>query len=495
MPDPQFVLAETAKAKDRSPLPAIAFLCTLIMVGGWLRFHRLETGLWFDEIATLLDSVRHPLAQIVTQFPSTNDHPLYSLLAHLSISVFGDGAWALRLPAAAVGVASIPLLYVLGRTVTNRLEAGAAALMMTVSYHHIWFSQNARGYTLLLVFVLLSTYGLIRWLDTGRRLFLWVYAISIALGAYTHLTMVLVCLSHALVCTLDCVVQGSATRTRREWKALTSAFVGAGTLTAVLYAPILSDVSRYFGSSEAVKATSEVATPLWAMLATLRGLQTGFGQGWAVALGGLVFGAGAWSYFRRRSVAALLFLAPAPAILFVMAVIGRPIRPRFVFFAIGFGLLMAVRGAAWMGERLASLTGRSFDHRYAAAMVSLLTAGVVALSIRSLPYGYQFPKQDYEQAVQFVEQRRGSGVAAAIASTSALPVLRYLGRPWERVDNDSQLRALREKHSPIWVVYTFPEYIEVDEPELWALLQRECAEIRTFDGTVEGGDIIVRRCP
>lgn len=471
-------------------------LAVLVAIAAGLRLYRLDTGLWFDEIATLLDSVRHPLGQIVTHFPSNNDHPLYSVLARVAISVFGDEPWALRLPSALFGVAAIPLLYVLGRSVTNKIEAAAAAVMLTFSYHHIWFSQNARGYTLLLVCVLLSTLALIRWLDSGHRSWLGLYAVSIALGAYSHLTMVLVCVSHAAVCVVDPLLMNSATRVRHEWKALAGAFVGAGVLTVLLYAPMLGDVGTFFTTSGTAGSAAEVATPVWAVLAALRGLQVGFGQLWAVALGGLVFAAGAWSYFRQRAIVALLFLIPVPATLLVMVAMGRPIRPRFVFFAIGFGLLMTVRGAAWIAERFATTRAGTFTRqRYATAGVALVTAGVVALSLRSLPYGYRFPKQDYQEAVRFVEQRRGNDPAAAIAETSALPVLRYLGRPWERVEAADELEALRTKHGRVWVIYTFGSYIEVDEPKLWALLQAECREIQTFEGTVEGGAISVRRCP
>ena len=33
----------------------------------------------------------------------------------------------------------------------------AAAGLLTVSYHHVWFSQNARAYTALLFFTLIAT--------------------------------------------------------------------------------------------------------------------------------------------------------------------------------------------------------------------------------------------------------------------------------------------------------------------------------------------------
>jgi hypothetical protein len=62
-----------ASASLRFTRPEVVFLLLLIVAGAWLRFYRIGTGLWFDEIATLLESVRHPLAQIVTRFPSAND--------------------------------------------------------------------------------------------------------------------------------------------------------------------------------------------------------------------------------------------------------------------------------------------------------------------------------------------------------------------------------------------------------------------------------------
>ena len=475
-----------------------AFLAVLVVLGTGLRLYRIETGLWFDEIVTLLDSARPPLSSIVTHFPSNNDHPLYSVLGHLSISMFGESPWALRLPSALFGVAAIPLLYFVGTAVTSRLEAGAAALILTVSYHHIWFSQNARGYTALLCGVLLSTVALIRWLDTGRRSFLVLYAVSTAVGSYAHLTMVLVCLSHALTCLFDWASLGRASRVRTQMADIALAFVGAGLLTVLFYAPMLGDVGAFFATESSGTATTEVATPGWAILAALRGLQTGFGQLWAIALGALIFAAGAWSYFRQRATVALLLLLPVPFTVAVMLAMERPIRPRFVLFAMGFGILMTIRGAAWAGTLMASLTsGRLLTARQAStAMVVLLTAAAVVLSIRSLPYGYQYPKQDYEQAISFVERTRGErDVVAAIGETVATPVIDYLARPWRRVDEGHELRALLDTGTPVWAVYTFGEYIEAGQPDLWNILQTECTQVSQFAGTVDGGDIRVLRCP
>src|SRR5829696_6498101 len=127
---------------QRRALGALAFITVAAVV---LRVIGLDHGLWYDEIVTLVQSVRPSLSTIVTQFPGANNHPLYSVAAHLSVAAFGEEAWSVRLPAMLFGVATVPLLFWLGSAVSDRREALLGAALLAVSYHHIWFSQNARG--------------------------------------------------------------------------------------------------------------------------------------------------------------------------------------------------------------------------------------------------------------------------------------------------------------------------------------------------------------
>ena len=170
--------------------PAV-MLTLVVVVGAALRIHALDSGLWYDEIVTLLDSVRAPLSTIVTHYPSNNDHPFYSVLAHLAIVVLGEHPWTLRLPALVFGVAALPALYALGAAVGSRFEALSATLLLAVSYHHVWFSQNGRGYTILLFCAVLGTHLLMVGLRDDRRSAYLGNGVVSALGAYTHLTMVI----------------------------------------------------------------------------------------------------------------------------------------------------------------------------------------------------------------------------------------------------------------------------------------------------------------
>lgn len=471
------------------------FLTLLVVLGVGLRTYRIDTGLWFDEIVTLLDSVRQPLRVVVTHFPGDNDHPLYSLLAHISVGVFGESPLALRMPALLFGVAAIPMLYVLGTAVTSRREAAAAALVLTVSYHHIWFSQNARAYTLLLFCVLVSTHALVRFLEGGRGSALVLYAVVTALGAYAHLTMVIVSVGQAVACGVGGMWWDPSGRVRREWRSLAASFVAAGGLTLLLYAPMLTAMDSFLEPAATVEA-SPAATSFGAALSSaMQGLRVGFGSLWGIALAAAIAVVGAYSLVRARTVVALLLLLPAPLTVCAAVALQRPIRPRFVFFAAGFALLLGLRGAAVLGRLLSAWTGRLPPAAAASAMVTAVTVGAVVLSVGSLPYGYRLPKQDYAGAVRLVEQSRRDGeVVAMIGETTATPIGRYLGRSWERVDTHEDLQALRAGNVPVWVVYTFPSYIQTGRPLLWEMLRDQCVHIADFDGTVSGGSVSVRRC-
>ncbi len=195
------------KLEKRSiePLPdsnrkvTIVILATILFTAAVLRLYGLSFGLWFDEIMTYVKYAGMPYGKIITTYDSQNNHILYSLLAHSSFQIFGKSAFALRLPAVLFGVASIWAIYLLGREVSTRREALFSAVLLAFSYHHIWFSQNARGYTGLLFWTLLSSWLLLRGIREGWPKLWLLYAITIAFGAYTHMTMSFVVIGHFII--------------------------------------------------------------------------------------------------------------------------------------------------------------------------------------------------------------------------------------------------------------------------------------------------------
>ena len=284
-----------------------AALIALMILTAALRVIGLDGGLWLDEIFTLVDSVRQPVAQIVTVFPGNNQHTLYSVLAHVSIQAFGEEAWSLRLPARLFGAATPPVLYLFAREFTGRTEAMLAGLLLAVSYHHVWFSQNARGYSALAFFALLASWLLLRGLRRGKRSdFLW-YGVASALAVYTHLTMVFMVMAHAAACALLFGVPPFDKDALPRWRLPAMGFVLAAVFSLALYAPLLLDVQQFFLKP---RIPADVTTPTWAAKAMLSGLQVGTGTALGMLAGAVLFLCGLVSYFQQSRFLLALFVLP-----------------------------------------------------------------------------------------------------------------------------------------------------------------------------------------
>ncbi len=458
-----------------------------------LRSIGLDQQLWYDEMTTLLDSVRHPLGQILTSYDSQNVHMLYSILARISIVAFGEHAWSLRLPAMLAGVAGVPLLYLLARQITSQREALLAAALLALSYHHVWFSQNARGYTLMVVWTLLGTHLFLR---AGRdgRVELWpAYGLVMALGMYTHLTMAFVLAGHAAVfgwALLSPARRGGDIK-RQGWLPI-RAFLIAGGLAALLYAPVLPKLLTRTVGEAGPLVSSEWTNPLWLVMETLRGLAGGENSLLAAAAlaaaGGIVL-AGMASYGKENRYMAGLMIFPGVITGLVMFAVSHNLWPRFFFFAIGFAFLFLLRGVTVCAEFAARK--KKWPHRAGARLATAGAMAILAASAWTVTPAFRYPKQDFAGAMQFIEQQRQAGEAVLTAGLAVLPYQRFYQKDWAKVESAGQLEAYRAAGRTAWVVYTLPIFLESREPEIWNVLQREFDTVRVFRGTLGGGEVVV----
>lgn len=479
---------------DAPPRPVPTWwLAALTAVALGLRLVNIDSGLWIDEIDSLVTSFRPSLADIVLEFPRDNRHPFYSVLAHLAIAVFGEHNWVIRLPAVIFGTATVPLLYLLGARLGPPREAFLAATLLAVTYHHVWFSQNARGYAMLGCFAVLGAWLLLRTLDDPRRRFPIGYGAAIALGAWTHLTMVFVAVGHAAACGIAWLARRS--RPADAWRRAALAFVLSGIMTLLLYAPVLGDVSNYFRNKPS--GLRGISTPLWAMAESGRALAAGLGGAGiaaaliAVAAAGLLFGAGLLSYWRHQRLALGLFCLPGFVTIAGALAARGTMYPRFFFALAPYGVLIAVRGAFALASiatsrRDAIPSARPLGPRIAAAVIGVM----IALSLVSLLQLWRYPKQDFEGAQRYAEARRAAG---DIVATTDLTIGLYRDfyrsefTPVLSADDLSRLRAGRR----VWLVYVFPRYLARGAPGIFAITERECGDPTVFRGTLGGGDVYV----
>ncbi|MGZ4142584.1 MAG: glycosyltransferase family 39 protein [Actinomycetota bacterium] len=163
-----------------------SLLLTLTLLGSLLRLHLLNTPMRGDESYTYLHFVSRPLARALTDYSIPNNHLFYTLLAHVSVRLFGNHPWSLRLPALLAGIALIPITFVSLR----RLYGDGAALMASGLVASMGtlvdYSTNARGYTIVLCWFLVLVWSGVRILDDEKNLLLWgAFILSIVIGTYT----------------------------------------------------------------------------------------------------------------------------------------------------------------------------------------------------------------------------------------------------------------------------------------------------------------------
>ncbi len=468
------------------PGTAWPLLVVILVTALGLRLYALDAGLWLDEILTYVDYVSRPLGEIVTTFDSKNQHFLYSILAWLASQVLGDGAVALRLPAVLFGVGSIWALYLFGRHVATTREALLAAALLTFSYHHVWFSQNARGYSGLLFWTLLSSYLLLRALDEERPQ-LWVlYAIAVALGVYTQMGLLFVIAAHGAIYVGTVATRAQPAGTIR-WLGLVLGFGLGAVLTLELHALVLPVLGKNaLGEISLVPAW---ISPLWALQELSRGLQVGFGGAVAAVGALLVFGSGLWSYWRTNRVLVHLLVLPCVVCAAVVVGLGHHVWPRLFIFAMGFAALVVMRGVMVWGAAGARLL--RWPARRAARLQTALGAGLVAVSGLSLPLAYG-PKQDYLGALAFVEGRREPGDVVLTAGLAAMPYKSFYKVDWQEVRGLEALEHAMAGARRAWFVYTLPAYLEAVDPDVMATVSREFRLVGQFRGTLNGGTVFVR---
>jgi len=121
------------------------------------------------------------------QATAADEHPpAYLLLLHYWMHAFGTNLATLRLPSELTGTLAVPALYLLAASLYGRVVGLFAALLGALSPFWIWHAQEVRMYPFLLLFTILSTYGLVQALEYKRR-WGWVVLFAFSLLAiYTH---------------------------------------------------------------------------------------------------------------------------------------------------------------------------------------------------------------------------------------------------------------------------------------------------------------------
>jgi mannosyltransferase len=169
--------------------PHLILLGAIVLVGAILRFATLDLQSFrYDEAVTVGRILQPNLFDTLSVIPkSESAPPLYYLLAWFWSKAFGSGEVGLRSFSALLGTASIAVVYFGAVAFGMRRRVGLiAAAIVAVNPVLIWFSQDARAYSLAFLLTAVSILFFARALRAPNRRDLAGWAIASALALATH---------------------------------------------------------------------------------------------------------------------------------------------------------------------------------------------------------------------------------------------------------------------------------------------------------------------
>ena len=461
----------------------------IVFLASVLRVYQLNSQMWLDEFSALA-SVRRSWIEIVTIWPGVSSHILFELLANWSAILFGESTFSLRLPAALFGILGVITLVKLGAQISTFKTGLFISALMAVSYNHIFYSQNIRGYTALIFFFLWSSYLSLCISDTKRM--------EVKLGVTYFLATVLTCYSQPFGVFIP-VSQSivalflflSHIRNNEENCFPIKAFIGwmalACVTTLLLYSPFYNGMMSHAKAdiSSAVGGVPKFDFGL--IIEVVEGLSAAF-HGYIglliVSLSGII---GMIIWARKHLVSLFVLVVPLFVQAIAFIVMGVGIHPRY--FAIAIPVIFIAGGTALfhitdfiLSKLVVNKVSRSFVH-------TVVLSAVVIFSSYPLIRYYSIPKQDFQGALEIVEELANEGDVKVGVQTVGTIMKEHLGADFVRVDKFEQLLTLEKSGKALWVVVTLERIMAVSDPDLMNHINANYQLIQRLPGTVGDGSM------
>lgn len=399
-------------------------LGAIVAVGGYLRLTLLDQqSLWFDE-ADIVVRAQRSWSEILSTFTIQGENgPLYNVMLAVWIRVAGISETAVRFPSAVAGVLALPAIYLLARRLAGPQVGLISAGLLAISPYHIWYSQEAKMYSIITLLAIVSTLLLIEALASGDRR-LWIAYVAVTtIMFYTHVASVLIFGAHVVF------VLG----TYRRWKWQTRTLIIAGAALTLPYLPIAlwaarvvgGDVPTWHGDISLIDAMKSIAV----RFTTFRSdAEIEFRAVWLYFL--TAAGAALWlvATRRRRVVGSLLVsLAVVPVVgLWFISLRNSVFSDRYIIGALPAYLILVAIGLAYLARSRAGV-----------APAVLLATGLLAYTwapMVDVNRSQTAQKEDWRSAYARVAENAEPNDVFLMHPGYIISTLAYYGQRDERLD-------------------------------------------------------------
>ncbi len=448
---------------DRSSVQLVA-LAVITLIAALLRFYKLgEWSFWGDEMLTVVD--------VPDGFNEGIFRRSFSLsLIQAVIGWLGTSEWSARLAPSIIGILTVPVLYLPIRRLLGPGVGLLSMLLLALSPWHVYWSQNARFYTLLLLFYTLALLFLFWGFEEQRPLMVLLGVLFLGLAARERLLALFLIPAYASYVVLAWVfpVRKSRTFPLRSRSLL---LLLVPIMLAVFYAlPYLRNPTGWlagFGGSN--------NSPLWIGAGVLYYLRLP-----VVALAA----AGAVSLIsEQRPLGLLLSLsAVIPPLALVVVAPFHYTANRYAFVSLTSWLILAAAGAM----ALIPLISHKQVWPAMAILVILLSDPIGELI---LYYNYNNGnRDDWKSAFALV--RDAQGVNDLVVSNHQPVADFYMGKPTLRIGRIDWPEAIVNSEAPVWIVQDMTMHDFFRREDEW--IRANARLMAVFDNHVYGRNFRMR---
>ncbi|CAB4597168.1 unannotated protein [freshwater metagenome] len=342
----------------------VAVAVVAIVIGIFTRFVT-RSSLWLDE-ALSVNIAELPLGQLTDALKHDGHPPLYYVVLHGWMNVFGTGDVAVRGLAGLFGLLTLPLIWILGRRKGGPVLAWVAVAVVSVSPFAVRYSNETRMYSLVILLVVIGWLLVDDVVSLGKATigrFVGIAFVGAAL-LYSHYWSLWL-LAALGITSLWKLVRSPDQSERRSWRGIAIALVVAG----VVFVPWLPTM---------LYQAAHTGTP-WAKASRPTS-----------ALSLVLADNGGGNYGEQTLVGAMFAMA------MVLGLLGIAIDRRTT--ALDLRTRPALRGAAWIGALTFAIgcvvsfaSSSAFASRYSAVIFPMLAllaaAGCVCFASRWVRFG------------------------------------------------------------------------------------------------------------
>jgi mannosyltransferase len=176
------------------------YLAAILILAVFLRLYELDyKSLWLDELYSIVPTNPQNSIGFIVEYCKADQPPFYFLILHFWFQLFSYDSFYARLLSVIIGVLGVVAIYFLGKEIKNKEVGVFASFLTCINYFCIYYSQEARFYSLLFLFTVLSFIFFIKTLKHQNFINYFLYLVTTIGLIYTQYFGILIFGIQALI--------------------------------------------------------------------------------------------------------------------------------------------------------------------------------------------------------------------------------------------------------------------------------------------------------